>query len=499
MGKFAPATVAQSGQVTATAEEGTYTVVVPAVGYAAFSPTPEEQYSYLHCASGGSVVGWEPTADASQWAVAQATGIQLTIGEEGYATAYLPFPVEVGQTISVPAAIGTWTFDDPENLMAGTGVATMHATDDGVAAVEGGAIKVAKGAYLKMETGINTNELGTYTFMMDINLPDDSEGRYTSLFQNKPANDGDGSFFIYNHKTNGRRIGVNAGGLGYVGSIDLGTWYRIVFSCENSIPTVYINGVKVGAATSAVAEHWTLKNVVLFFADNDGEENEILTSEIRFWDVALSEAEVGMLGAYGDVVPEPTTVAAYTATLTDNPNNDTQFLTLNALEGTIPALTAVVLKGEPATYEFAIPAITEETTIPDGAVGIYDDEVNGNQALVKEAVWAAPVENNALKGTLEPIEAAGKYVLAKVDPETEGYGYPVAFCLAETGTIAAGKAYLELDSNVKALYFNFNDDPTGIVNVEKAVENGLIFNVAGQRLDKMQKGINIVNGKKILK
>jgi hypothetical protein len=371
----------------------------------------------------------------------------------------------------------------------------MHATDDGVAAVDGGAIKVAKGAYLKMETGINTNELGTYTFMMDINLPDDSEGRYTSLFQNKPANDGDGSFFIYNHKTNGRKVGVNAGGLGYVGSIDLGTWYRIVFSCENSIPTVYINGVKVGAATSAVAEHWTLKNAVLFFADNDGEENEILTSEIRFWDVALSEAEVGMLGAYGDVVPEPTTVAAYTATLTDNPNNDTQFLTLNALEGTIPALTAVVLKGEPATYEFAIPAITEETTIPDGAVGIYDDEVNGNQALVKEAVWAAPVEDNVLKGTLEPIDAAGKYVLAK--PE----GEDIAFYLAESGKIAAGKAYLELPegTDVKAFYFKFADDPTGIVNVEKAVENGLIFNVAGQRLDKMQKGINIVNGKKILK
>lgn len=487
MGKFAPATVAQSGQVTAAAEAGTYSVIVPAVGYAAFSPTPDQQYSYLHCASGGSVVGWESSADASQWAVAQATGIQITVGEAGYATAYLPFPVEVGQTISVPAAIGTWTFDDPENLMAGTGVATMHATDDGVAAVEGGAIKVAKGAYLKMETGINTNALGTYTFMMDVMLPadkgtDGSLSAYSALFQNKPANDGDGSLFFYWHKTNGRRIGVNAGGLGYGGSLETGTWYRVVFSCENSIPTVYVNGVKVGAATSAVAEHWTLQNVVLFFADNDGEENEILADEIRFWDVALDEAEVAMLGTYGNVVPEPKQVAAYTAKITDT------YLTLNPVEGIIPELTAVILKGEPAVYEFAIPA---PEVMPDGALGVYDDTVDGSQALAKEAV----IEDNDLQGTLEPIEAAGKYVLAQ--PE----GKDVCFYEATSGTIAAGKAYLEYEgaAGIKAFYFNFDGDPTGIANVEKVVENGAIYNVAGQRLNKMQRGINIVNGKKILK
>ena len=491
MGKYAPATVAQSTPVVASTEAGTYTVVITTPGYAAFQADTEVQYSALHRRAEGDIVGWEPTADASMWAVTKATGIELTVGETGYATAYLPFPVEIGQTISVPATIGTWTFDDPENLMAGTGTATMHATDDGVAAVDGGAIKVAKGAYLKMQTGLG-NGVGTYSFMMDVMLPADkgtnsSLGAYSVLFQNKPANDGDGSLFIYWHKTNGRRIGVNAGGLGYGGTIETGTWYRVVFSCENSIPTLYVNGVKVGTATSAVAEHWTLQDAVLFFADNDGEENEILADEIRFWDVALTENEVGMLGAYGDVVPEPTTVAAYTAVI-----NQT-WLDLVPVEGTIPAYTAVILKGDPATYEFAIPAITEETTIPDGAVGIYDDEVDGGQALVKQL---ANVEDNVLKGTLEPIDAAGKYVLAK--PE----GEEIAFYQAESGEIAPCKAYLELPegTDVKAFYFLFPDeDPTGIANVEKVqIENGNIYNVAGQRLQKMQKGINIVNGKKIL-
>lgn len=90
--KFAPATVAKSAQVTATAEAGTYTVVVPAVGYAAFQADTENNMSVLHCAGGGSIVGWEAAAAASQWEVEDAESIQLAIGAEGYATAYLPFP-----------------------------------------------------------------------------------------------------------------------------------------------------------------------------------------------------------------------------------------------------------------------------------------------------------------------------------------------------------------------------------------------------------------------
>jgi hypothetical protein len=235
--------------------------------------------------------------------------------------------------------------------------------------------------------------------------------------------------------------------------------------------------------------------VVYFFADNDGEENEIKADEIRFWDVALTEDEVGMLGAYGDVIPEPTTVAAYTAQIADGQSvngTDYQYLALTEVEGAIPALTAVVLKADPAVHAFNIPVIE---VMPDGAIGIYDDEVPGGEALVKQL---ANVEDNVLKGTLEPIEAAGKYVLAKPA------GEEIAFYQAESGKIAAGKAYLELPAgtDVKAFYFLFpDDDATAIstVNGEESMVNGSVYNLAGQRLQKMQKGINIVNGKKIMK
>ena len=66
-------------------------------------------------------------------------------------------------------------------------------------------------------------------------------------------------------------------------------------------------------------------------------------------------------------------------------------------------------------------------------------------------------------------------------------------------TIPDGKAYLEVPKNSSIKEFlGFNDDPDGINSLTPAISEGEnIYNLAGQRLQKMQKGINIVNGKKI--
>ena len=147
-------------------------------------------------------------------------------------------------------------------------------------------------------------------------------------------------------------------------------------------------------------------------------------------------------------------------------NFDKVMSIMKEVKGTIPAETAVVLKGTPGTY------------------------------LYKVGGEAAAIEVNDLKGTLEPIEAAGKYVLAKPESEEVGF-YP-----ATEGTIAANKAYLEVASGVKGFVFKFGDDATGIEETtlsNSPLKGENIYNLAGQRISKMQKGINIVNGKKILK
>ena len=68
-------------------------------------------------------------------------------------------------------------------------------------------------------------------------------------------------------------------------------------------------------------------------------------------------------------------------------------------------------------------------------------------------------------------------------------------------TLKAFRGYITTSgNNVKALTFDFDDDATGIKTLSDSPLKGEnIYNLAGQRIQKMQKGINIVNGKKILK
>ena len=107
----------------------------------------------------------------------------------------------------------------------------------------------------------------------------------------------------------------------------------------------------------------------------------------------------------------------------------------------------------------------------------------------------AALEGNLLKPAVEDVTADGtQYILAE---GTEG----IAFYQATSGTtIAAGKGYLEIDgSAVKAFLFD-DGNATGIDDVNQNTNlNAPIYNVAGQRLQKMQRGINIIGNKKILK
>ncbi len=71
------------------------------------------------------------------------------------------------------------------------------------------------------------------------------------------------------------------------------------------------------------------------------------------------------------------------------------------------------------------------------------------------------------------------------------------------GVIPAGKAYIpaaEIPNNVRAFTFVFSDPITGISETQTVSpeEFGAMFNLAGQRISQPQKGVIIVNGKKIL-
>ena len=138
----------------------------------------------------------------------------------------------------------------------------------------------------------------------------------------------------------------------------------------------------------------------------------------------------------------------------------------------IPAGTGVVLEANAGTYDFVV---TTEAGEADA--------------------------NNALRGSDEAEQTTGGdvyYALSLKDGANIGF-----YWMAEGGaafTNGAHKAYLALtNTKVKGFAIGLEDDATAIETIANGQQTteGAIYNVAGQRLNKTQKGVNIVNGKKI--
>ena len=100
-----------------------------------------------------------------------------------------------------------------------------------------------------------------------------------------------------------------------------------------------------------------------------------------------------------------------------------------------------------------------------------------------------------LTGVYEDTPAPlGSYVLQNIDDKIGFY-----YVAQAQPTVKANRCYLTAPAaGVKAFFFNA-DDATAIESVENAANvETPVYNLAGQRIQKMQKGINIVNGKKVL-
>ena len=173
-----------------------------------------------------------------------------------------------------------------------------------------------------------------------------------------------------------------------------------------------------------------------------------------------------------------TTTGATKAYYIETANNGAAQLTATGNEGTeIPANTAVVLVNEDA----------DASTILNMTDGL--------RSVVSESA-------NLLKGTLvsrslDLSDGTNYYSLGKKDNNIGFYKFT-----GGTITLDANKAYLDTTAPanpVKGFTFDF-DDATAIKDLTGLKDSDdLIYNLAGQRLSKSVKGINIINGKKVLK
>ena len=92
-------------------------------------------------------------------------------------------------------------------------------------------------------------------------------------------------------------------------------------------------------------------------------------------------------------------------------------------------------------------------------------------------------------------EATSDYYYLALNAESKAQ-----FTKLTSGSIAAGKAYLEIakGEGARNLAIVIAGETTGIKAIETAKAANGIFNINGQRIAAPQKGLYIVNGKKVV-
>ena len=201
------------------------------------------------------------------------------------------------------------------------------------------------------------------------------------------------------------------------------------------------------------------------------EEVDAVAHKLTIGDAGWSSLVLG----FNVTIPENVEVYAVSEIGTD-------VVTLERVTGVLPANTAVLVKATPGDYAFTY---TEET---------------------------GDVVASALEGTLYDVNVTPEantvcYVLAK---DEEGIGfYKATLNKNETGADGtthflnnANKAYLVVEGASEARFLSFDFGNETAIDELKG-ENGnvktVIYDLAGRRVQKAQKGLYIVNGAKVIK
>lgn len=218
-------------------------------------------------------------------------------------------------------------------------------------------------------------------------------------------------------------------------------------------------------AASATTVYYTADNQTSAFCLEPAlQQNKIKTNALTVGTVSAN------IATYSSPFPVklPDGVDAYIA------KQDGENIVLQKITGALPANTGVILSSETATAY--IP--TARTTEPLATVNAADN------MLV--ATTGNAVETNV-----------NAYILSK-----NGNTAVFKKLKSDARTIAQYKAYLELNGAQPAQLMNFafaGSDLTGIQNVtETSAKSNTAYDLAGRKVGKLQKGIYIVNGKKVI-
>ena len=137
---------------------------------------------------------------------------------------------------------------------------------------------------------------------------------------------------------------------------------------------------------------------------------------------------------------------------------------------------------------------TGVSTITAGTPVLLEGTTASATATISTATSSTISTETALTGQYfaADFDGATNYTLGSNDTK-------VGFFHWEGTTLGANRAYVagSGSAGVKGFYLNF-DEADKISEIAGALSEVEIYNLAGQRLNKLQRGVNIVNGKKVL-
>jgi len=215
--------------------------------------------------------------------------------------------------------VGAWEFDNASDLVhADTGndlvLVGSHTAVTGPEAGNG-AVRIGVGSHYSCTHDIAANGGGTrvnnYTLLVDFKLP--PIGSYYAFFQTETANTSDADCWI--NKVGS--VGMTATGYSEE-KLVAGEWYRLVVSVAlNCHYDYYIDGnlIKAGGIQSLDGrlslDPASGGNEVLFFADNNSEDNTLDVAKIALFDRDLNAGEIAELGGYEHVPVGGTSMSPY--------------------------------------------------------------------------------------------------------------------------------------------------------------------------------------------
>ena len=216
-------------------------------------------------------------------------------------------------------------------------------------------------------------------------------------------------------------------------------------------------------------------------ADSPSAWKLVTVSEEPEFTLDLAVGEVGyatLMLAYNATIP--TGATCYTAAV------DGEYVKLTEVEGNVlPAKTPVIVAAEANTYSFVSTTATAAVSAENELVGSLYPQI------------VTPDANTTC------------YVLAKPAAEEGEEENPVGFykaALNQSDNAAflnnANKVYLPVAAGAEApamFSFGRGEGTTGIETAVSGEQTVVIYDLAGRRVEKMEKGIYIVNGKKVIR